>query len=253
MGPKSPTIIGVMFIAGSISLGNLLQAGEIGQAKRPNKNPGCKPPLGADEREGFSSDRVRAVVNGKPILDHEIRAECFRELGISGRLDKLIHKDICNQVLERLIEQEVILSTVANNLKGRPQAEARLRQLAANEGKKQVLEIRRKLNRVQTLEDLLGAQGLTLPLLCQQIEHHFVAEEYIRCQMVGAPSFISSRAVNQYYKEHPDEFDENGYQKPLDEDTQKQITTKLKAVEYQRIVNELKRTSAIQKLAVHND
>jgi hypothetical protein len=193
--------------------------------------------------------RVRAIVNGKPILDEDVRAEYFRRLAVSGLLsrsqDKQTYKRLWEESLECLIDRTVILFEAEHTLKERPSAQIKLLEYADKDCRRILIKIRDTLEPDQTLEEMLAARELTVDLLCRQIKDDFVASEYMRHLSMGG----WEKYARQYYRDHPDEFTVDGIKKPLDEKTESEIAARLERNERERILHDLRQKSTIKRLS----
>ncbi len=168
--------------------------------------------------EGQVTVHARALVNGIPILDDELKQACYQQLILAERLQEpeksATRSKIIRAELDKLIERELIISDALGKLKQRPQAVEKLKEAAGKEFEKQVRSMKERANqggfKCETDEEfvaLLEQQGLTLDALRRQSERGFMAMEYMRHRIFPTiEKVLTHQTIRQYYDEHPGEF-----------------------------------------------
>jgi peptidyl-prolyl cis-trans isomerase SurA len=161
---------------------------------------------------GEVAARIRAAVNGQPILDEEVREAIYPVLQRTQFLPEpersARQKQFFDAALQQLIEREVILQDMFTRLKERKQALEKLREAAAKEFDKKMRETKKAMH-IKTDEELkafLRAQGLSLAGVRRQVERSFMAMEYMRNQIYPAIERIGPEQIREYYEGHPEEF-----------------------------------------------
>ena len=163
---------------------------------------------------GEVAARIRATVNGKPILDEEVREAIYPYLLATQTLPEPERSqkraEFFNQELQHLIEREVILQDMFGKLKDRAVVLDKLKEAAGKEFDKKMREQRNRL-KIKTDEELkayLRTQGLTVEGVRRQMETSFMAMEYMRNRIM--PSLDRAATLEQiveYYNKHPEEFE----------------------------------------------
>jgi parvulin-like peptidyl-prolyl isomerase len=167
--------------------------------------------------EGELAVRARALVNGMPILDDELKQAAFQQLMMTERMPEPERTEARGKIvrgeLDKLIERELILADVMAKLGKRPQAIDKLREAATKEFEKQVRAMKQRAkdqgfpcDSDEQFNALLEQQGLTLDTMQRQAERSFMAMEYMRHRIYGIIEKISHQMIRQYYDEHPGEF-----------------------------------------------
>jgi hypothetical protein len=174
--------------------------------------PDAAPPDTPPKIEGQVMSRVRATVNGKPILEDELRETCWlplRQIANAPEPQRTnLQKEIINAKLNELIDREVLYTEAEARLGKRDEVWGKLRDYAEKEYDKQVksMEQRSGAKDEEELKKALETQGMTLFNLKRQITRSFVANEFARSiifkeiEALGHPEFL------RYYEEHPGEF-----------------------------------------------
>jgi peptidyl-prolyl cis-trans isomerase SurA len=158
--------------------------------------------------------KIRASVNGIPILDEELREAMTPYLGelmgVPEDQREAVFKKIAQRELDRLIERELILEEAYGKLKAanNPKQIEKLNASATEEADKRIRDIRKqlKLANDDDLKAALQAQGLSVAGMRRQIERNAVMMEYMRFQIYPLVQSISLAKVRDYYEAHPDEF-----------------------------------------------
>jgi peptidyl-prolyl cis-trans isomerase SurA len=171
-------------------------------------------PTGGTTAGGQVAARMRASVNGIPILDDEIREAMAQYVGELMTLPEpqrsAAQQKIAQRELDRLIERELVLEEMMARLKAVNQTKVLqdLQREATKEADKRLRDIKAAL-KVQTddeLKALLQSQGLSVAGLRRQSERSFMMMEYIRNMIHPLVQRISLQQVREYYEEHADEF-----------------------------------------------
>lgn len=172
-----------------------------------------EPPQLDHMSSGQVVSRIRATVNGVPILDEEVREAIYPLLAETLALpepERLARqKEIYERELQRLIEREVVLQDANALLKKRPQLLEKMKQAAGKEFEKQIRSMKKR-NNIQTDEELkaiLRMQGLTLESARRQAERNFIAMEYLRSRIFPAVDRISPEDIIEFYEKNPGEFE----------------------------------------------
>ncbi|MCS6852325.1 MAG: peptidyl-prolyl cis-trans isomerase [Gemmataceae bacterium] len=233
--PRLLGVVGVTIAVGCTARPALVSAAPP-TAGRPTEPPAAAPPTPASPRPTVGSTldsgihqvrgpadaqtvvRIRAQVNGQPILDEEVRQAAYHYLAETLHLPEPrrseVQKEILRRELERIIEREVILSDAFAKLeKIKPQYLEKLKEAAAKEFEKTVRSMKARAAQqginIETDEDfkaVLRLQGLTLEGVRRQIERSFMAMEYMRSRIFPIIERIGHEQIRQYYEEHPGEF-----------------------------------------------
>lgn len=158
--------------------------------------------------------KIRASVNGIPILDEELREAMTPYLGELMRIPEDQRESAFNSIaqreLDRLIERELVLEQAYASLKAlnNQQAILKLNASATEEADKRIRDIRKQL-KLATDDDLkaaMQAQGLTVAGMRRQIERNFVMMEYMRNLIYPSIQAINLAKIRDYYETHPEEF-----------------------------------------------
>lgn len=167
--------------------------------------------------EGEIAAKARAIVNGEPILDAELRQVTLQALIMTERLPEpersARRKEIVRTELEKLIEREIILSDALARLGKRAGAIDKLKEAAGKEFDKQVRSMKERARqqgfKCDTEEDfaaLLESQGMSVDAMRRQSERSFMAMEYMRHRIFTTIERLGHKDIRQYYEEHPGEF-----------------------------------------------
>jgi parvulin-like peptidyl-prolyl isomerase len=169
--------------------------------------------------EGEIVARPRAIVNGEPILDDELRATVIQvkaqmdqtQMSEAEKVARL--KDVIRAELDKLIERELILTEAYSRLLKRPEAYQKLQEAANKEFDKQMRSMKERIRSQgfpcdtdEQFVALLEQQGMTMAALRRQSERSFMAMEYMKHRIYPAVEKIDHRAIREYYDEHPGEF-----------------------------------------------
>jgi parvulin-like peptidyl-prolyl isomerase len=184
--------------------------GQIPEPPRP-LNPDA---AAADPAKMQVAVRIRAHVNGAPILEEELREAMVMRTGellnVPETQRAAYFQEMTGRELDRLIERELILLEMMNKIKElkRPQLLDQLKLEASKEGDRRIKDIR-TASKAKTDEEfraMLAQQGLSVEGLRRQTERNFMMTEYIRNMIYPVVQRISLQQIKEYYEEHPDEF-----------------------------------------------
>jgi peptidyl-prolyl cis-trans isomerase SurA len=164
--------------------------------------------------DGLMAARIRATVNGMPILDEEVRETIYPVLLATQPLPEPERSqrraEAFKQALQQLIDRETILQDMNAKLKDRPMILDKVKELAGKEFDKRIREVRKQM-KIKTDEELkaaLRAQGLTLEGLRRQIERGFMSREYMQNRVFASLERAATlEQIVEYYKNHPEEFE----------------------------------------------
>jgi parvulin-like peptidyl-prolyl isomerase len=158
--------------------------------------------------------RIRATVNGIPIMEDELREALAPHLGElfqvpeSQRASALVKLN--ERELDRLIERELVLEEAMAKIKdlNRPSVMDGLKKEASKEADKRVREVKvaLKIQNDEELKAALATQGMTIAGLRRQSERSFMMMEYVRNLIYPTVQRISLQQMRDYYQQHPDEF-----------------------------------------------
>src|SRR6266851_2721016 len=161
---------------------------------------------------GEVAARIRATVNGTPILDEEVREAVYPYLLATQNLPEpertTRRKDIFEKEMQHLIEREVILQDMFARLnKNKPVLE-KLREAAGKEFDKKMRETRKtvKIKTDEEMKAFFRMQGLSLQGVRRQVERNFMAMEYMRNRVMPAIDRIGHEQIREYYDGHPEGF-----------------------------------------------
>jgi len=184
-----------------------------GQTPEPPRplNPNGTP---AEPNKMQVAVKIRAHVNGAPILDEELREAMVMRTGellnVPETRRAAFFQEMTGRELDRLIERELILLEMMNKIKElkRPQLLEQLKMEATKEGDRRIKDIRTasKAKTDDELRAMLATQGLSIEGLRRQTERNFMMTEYIRNMIYPVVQRISLQEIKEYYEEHQDEF-----------------------------------------------
>lgn len=169
------------------------------------------PTAGAAEQVAV---RIRAHVNGAPILDEELREALVMRTGevmnVPEARRAAYFQEMAHKELDRLVERELILQEMFQKIKDmkRPQLLEQLKQEAAKEADRKLKDVRTasKITNDADFRAFLQQTGLSVDGLRRQTERNFMMTEYIRNIIFPVVQRISLSQVREYYDDHPDEF-----------------------------------------------
>src|SRR5262245_238829 len=158
--------------------------------------------------------RIRAVVNGVPILEEELReatAQYASELLAVPEVQRgEVLQKIADRELQRLIERELVLDDAFSRLKQQNQTKIiqKLQEEGSKEADKRIRDIKTSL-KVATDEEMkaiLQNQGLTVAGIRRQVERNSMMMDYVRNLIFPMIERISLQQIREYYEQHPGEF-----------------------------------------------
>ncbi len=158
--------------------------------------------------------KIRAHVNGAPILDEELREALVLRAGdllqVPESRRAQVFQELAGKELERLVERELVLQEAMQKIKEikRPQLEAQLKMEAGKEADRRISEIKKasKVTDDVQFKAFLLQNGLSVEGLRRQTERNFMMQEYVRNIIFPTVQRISMQQVREYFEEHPDEF-----------------------------------------------
>lgn len=179
------------------------------RAQKADLDVAVEPPA---KVEGQLMSRVRATVNGRPILEDELREACWFALREASMMPQpqqgIRQKEILNAKLSELIDREVLYGEAEDRLGKRQEVWGKLKDYGEKEFDKQVkaMEKRSGAKDEEELKKGLAQQGMTLFNLKRQIVRGFVANEFARSKIFPIIEGLGHPELRRYYDEHPGEF-----------------------------------------------
>lgn len=156
---------------------------------------------------------IWATVNGKPILEDEVRESCHHFLIELQKAPEPIRSVRVKEVLlrerDRLIEQELLLQDAYSRLsKAGKQYMDKLKEAAGKQFDRQLRLYKTHYNVKSDaeLKKLLSNQGMSLEGIRRQKEREFIATEYLRSRIMPAIEDVTPSQMIEYFRAHPDEF-----------------------------------------------
>src|SRR5262245_27287288 len=155
----------VMLLVGCSSDRGLLNADPPPTARAQKADLDAAVPDPAPKVEGQVMSRVRATVNGRPILEDELREACWLPLREIGSLPEpqlgLRQKEVLMAKLNELIDREVLYGEAEDRLSKRADVWGKLRDYGEKEFDKQVraMEQRSGAKDEEELKKGLAQQG----------------------------------------------------------------------------------------------
>ncbi|MBX7106399.1 MAG: peptidyl-prolyl cis-trans isomerase [Gemmataceae bacterium] len=185
-----------------------------GQAQELPPGATIVPTSGLPDPAGQVAVRIRAHVNGAPILDEELREAMVLRTGELMNVPETRRASFVQELavreLDRLIERELILQEAMQKIKEikRPQLLEQLKLEAGKEADRRIADIKKsaKISNDDEFRAFLRQSGLSVEGLRRQTERNFMMTEYIRNLIFPAVQRISVQQVREYYDEHPDQF-----------------------------------------------
>jgi parvulin-like peptidyl-prolyl isomerase len=157
--------------------------------------------------KGSRLARIRAVVNGEPILDEEVVAAGYQ--GLLTARSEADRAEIINAKLNEIIDREVVLQDLYARLKGREKFLKQLEDAARKEFEDQWLRKMMEGNKFtdeEAFKKFLREHNMPLELIRRQWERNFMALEYLRHRMEPHLAQIGHAQIVDYYDRHPEEF-----------------------------------------------
>jgi parvulin-like peptidyl-prolyl isomerase len=158
--------------------------------------------------------RIRAHVNGLPILEEELREGVVMRMGEVLALPEVrraaYFQELAGRELERLIERELILQEAITKIKElkRPALLEQLKQEAEKEADRRIKEVKKatKVEGDEEFKALMRQQGLSVEGLRRQTERNFMMTEYVRNLIFPVVQRINIQQIREYYENHADQF-----------------------------------------------
>lgn len=159
---------------------------------------------------------IRAVVNGKAILNEEVREACFAALKnslietVSSDERAAKQKQILTMTLDLLVERELLVQDATARLKS-PQGKKFLEKMSEVANKDFDRWLRNLKTNLQMKSDdevkaWLNEQGLSIEGMRKQKEKQLIAEEYLRQMVIDVVNRVGHQHIVEYYQGHPEEF-----------------------------------------------
>lgn len=158
--------------------------------------------------------RIRASVNGVPILEDELRESMAQYAGELLNVPEAQRAEVLQKVadreLQRLIERELVLEEAFTKIK-QAKLDAELKKLkdaASLEADKRLRDIKTSLKVASDdeMKAILQNQGLSVDGVRRQVERNFMMMEYIRNVVFPTVNRISLQQIREYYGTHDEEF-----------------------------------------------
>src|SRR5829696_2957727 len=158
--------------------------------------------------------RLRATVNGIPILDDEVREAMAQFVGELLQAPEAVRPQLQQQLydreLQRLVERELVLEEAMRRItvSGKKQILKDLQKAATEEADKRLRDIKTmvKAKSDDEFKAMLQSSGLTVAGMRRQYERNFMMMEYVRNIIYPRVNGISLLQVKDYYEQHADEF-----------------------------------------------
>jgi hypothetical protein len=158
--------------------------------------------------------RLRATVNGIPILDDEVREAMAQYVGeliqAPESMRPQLQQQIFDRELQRLVERELVLEEAIRRIKDSKKDSIlkELNKAASEEADKRLRDIKAavKAKSDDEFKTMLQSQGLSVSGMRRQYERNFMMMEYVRNIIYPVVNRISLRELRDYYEDHPDEF-----------------------------------------------
>ncbi len=167
-----------------------------------------------DLRRGEVAARIRATVNGIPILDEEVESVAYQFLVHLRRLPEpersAREKEIRQKTLDQLIEREVLIQDATARFSKNAQFMDKLQEAANKEFDRQWMHTMMKSNNFknpQDFKEFLHEQGLSLDMIRRQWVRNFMSMEYLRQLIMPATAKIGHEQMLEYYQQHPEDFE----------------------------------------------
>jgi hypothetical protein len=159
---------------------------------------------------------IRAVVNGKVILNEEVRQACYaqlRDLGVqpvSATERSRKQKEILLKALEFLVEWELLNQDIELRSKS-PQMKKFLEKMTEAADKEfdrtlKSLKGNLGLKTDEEIQEWFQQQGLSLEGMRKQKRKQMISEEYMRQMVIDKVDRVGHQEIVEYYLSHPEEF-----------------------------------------------
>jgi parvulin-like peptidyl-prolyl isomerase len=168
--------------------------------------------------------KIRAHVNGNPILEDELREAMVMRMGEVLAMPEArraaFFQEVAGRELERLIDRELILQEAMQKIKElkRPQLLDQLKSEAAKEADRRIKDVKAATKKTNDAEfkAFMQQQGLSVDGLRRQTERNFMMTEYIRNLIYPSVQRINLQQVRDFYDENPELFSRTDRVKWLD-------------------------------------
>lgn len=172
-----------------------------------------QPAREGEQKADRRAARIWATVNGKPILEDEVRESSHHILvelrNLPEPLRSQQEKELLRRERDRLIEQELLLQDAYRRLnKAGSQYLEKMREAAGKQFDRtlRAYKTHYKLKTDEELKNFLRSQGLSLDGIRRQKEREFIATEYLRSRVMPAIDGITPAQLLEYYQQHAEEF-----------------------------------------------
>lgn len=183
-------------------------------ATRGQSGGDVQPVAGTTAQTGQVAVKLRATVNGIPILDDEVREAMAQYVGELIQAPEAVRPQLQQQIyereLQRLVERELVLEEALRRIKaaGKDSIMKELQKAATAEADKRLRDIKAavKARSDDEFKAMLQSQGLTVGGMRRQYERNFMMMEYVRNMVYPMVDRIGLQQVRDYYEQHPAEF-----------------------------------------------
>jgi hypothetical protein len=158
---------------------------------------------------------IRAVVNGKVILNEEVRGACLSAIKdslmrVSASERATVQKEILTKALEVLVEWELLNQDIELRSKS-PQMKKFLEKMTEAADKdfdRTIKSLKSNLGfkTDEEINDWLQQQGVSLEGMRRQKRKQLIAEEYLRQMVMPFVDRVGHYEIVEYYLSHPEEF-----------------------------------------------
>lgn len=207
---EAPTLLPSMPLAGTgPTRGQAPEQPRPGVTTTSATSNGSMPPA-----PGQVAVRIRAHVNGQPILDDELREAMVMRAAEMSRMTETqrvaFAQELASKELERLIERELILQDALFKIKElkKPQILEELKREAEKDADRRIADIKKNTKHTDDAEfrAFMAKAGLTVDGIRRQTERNFMVTEYVRNLIVPTIQRMSLRQIKDYYDDHPEHF-----------------------------------------------
>ena len=166
----------------------------------------------APKVEGFVASKLRALVNGRPILDDELREAAWMMLREAEQFPEpqksAAQKEVLQRELDKLIDRELLFGEAEDRLGKRPQVWAKLTDFSEKEFERQMRSMQQRANAKSEdeLKQMLATQGMSLANLKRGVTRSFIGNEFMRSKIFPLIDAIGHSEIRRYFEEHPGEF-----------------------------------------------
>jgi peptidyl-prolyl cis-trans isomerase C len=188
----------------------------VTRSQKPESLLDTPPEVGGDLKAVQVCASIRATVNGKAILNEEVRESCFATLqqaqveSATAEERTARQKQILTNTLELLVERELLLQDALGKLKN-PQGQKfleKIREVSNREFDRWLRNLKTQLDLKsdEEVKDWLHAQGLSIESMRKHKANQYIAEEYLRQMVMPFVDRIGHEEIVEYYRQHPEEF-----------------------------------------------